>query len=660
MEIKKAAVIGAGIMGHGIAEVLALASIPVTVNDVSKDFLDKAAQNVAASLTRLKNSGKITEAAFSEISSRISYNPDIATSVHDCDIVIEAVPEVLSIKRSVISEVEKHARHDTIIASNTSNFRISELQENAQIPGRIAGMHFFNPPVVLKLVEVIKGDRTEAGVFESLVDLCSRIGKTAVRVVKDTPGFIVNRINAPESLLFCLLLDMQIDTFDSIDRFGRNQGLPMGPYELMDYVGIDTVVHSMEYYEKELSPDYGKCAVFKDMMDRNNLGRKTGQGFYLWRDGKAQVPDGPPSSKVELLDVLAIELNEAVKLLEDGVASAEDIETAVKLGMNRPFGPISVAQGLTSAELKAKLNQLSSKFNTEVFAPATSISEGRLKEIISGKKPAEKKEDEAPSAPQPQSGSDPVIMERKGKVARLLLNNGRLNLLNSAVIDSLESKLRELNDDREINVILLTGNGEVFSAGAELSQFFAGGIDFMEGSRHGQAVFRMLSETRKITIAEIKGYALGGGLELSLACDIRVSTEDAKIGFPELQRGLVPGWGGTQRMAKLIGSSRASYMILTAERISGKEAERVGIVTRLFSKESIDEEAMKLADDLSKKVAPGAAYLAKLLIAKGSEMGLDNGLTMEAISMGLVYGTEDLREGISAFMQKRDPEFKGK
>ena len=658
LEIKNATVIGAGIMGHGIAEVLALSGLNVVVNDVSQDFLDRARQNVQSSLTRMKESGKINESVMNDTLARLSFSTDIKNSVAKADIIVEAVPEVLDIKKSVIQEVESSCSPDAIIASNTSNFRITELQEGSIRPKRIVGMHFFNPPVVLKLVEVVKGEKTDDQTFEAVFDLSQKIGKTPIRVVKDSPGFVVNRINAPESLFFCLLLDRKIDSPASIDIFARSQGLPMGPYELMDYVGIDTVVHSLEYYAKELSPEYGKCMIFRQMMEQKKLGRKTGHGFYTWESGKAQIPSGEPSSKVELMDVLAIELNEAVKLIEEGVASPEDIETGVRLGMNRPFGPISVAQGLTNAEIKKKLEDLSARFESTVFAPARSIAEGKLKEAISGKTGAG--QEEKPAAPKTEVHDEPVFMVKKDKVAIVYLNNGRLNLLNAAVLDGLEKTLHEIRDDREVNVVVVTGKGTVFSAGAELSQFFSGGIDFMQASRHGQSIFRLLSEMNKITIAEIKGYALGGGFELSLACDIRVSSPDAKIGFPELQRGLVPGWGGTQRLAKLVGASRASYLILTAERITGKEAFDMGIVTRTFGADTIDDDVLKFAHDLSRKVAPGAAFLAKLLVNKGSETSLDDGLTMEAISMGLVYGTEDLKEGISSFLQKREPEFKGR
>lgn len=670
MEFQKIAVIGAGLMGHGIAEVMALTGFEVNLNDVSSEFLSKGKENIEKSLARMQSGGKITPENVAATMSRIHFSPDLKASVSDVDLVIEAIPEVLDLKKHVITEIEAASKPDTVLASNTSNFRITELQEASSRPEKIVGMHFFNPPVVLKLVEVVKGEKTDDAVFESIFDLCKKIGKTPIKVLKDTPGFVVNRITAPSSLLNCLFLDKNVDSYDAIDRFAKNQGLPMGPYELMDYVGIDTVVHSLEYYSKELSPEYGKCKAFVSLMDQNKLGRKTGQGFYLWKEGKAQIPEGPPSDKVELMDVLAVELNEAIKLIEDDVASPDDIETGVRLGMNRPFGPISVAQGLTNAEVKAKLVDLSEKFDCSIFAPTKSIEEGKMREAISGQlKPAEEPKKEATEeatqptqapAPKPSEEEELVTLTKKGAVATICLNHGRLNLINSDVLTALNKKLHEVNRDREVFVVIVTGKGEVFSAGAELSQFFAGGIDFMQSSRQGHSVFKLLSELRKITIAEIKGYALGGGMELSLACDIRVSTPDAKLGFPELQRGLVPGWGGTQRMAKLVGASRAAYLILTSDRITGADAENIGLVSKLIEKEKIDDETFAFAESLSKKVAPGAAYLAKLLINKGSEMALDDGLIMESISMGLLYGTEDIKEGVSAFLQKREPVFKGK
>ncbi|WP_297217885.1 3-hydroxyacyl-CoA dehydrogenase/enoyl-CoA hydratase family protein [Thermoplasma sp.] len=656
MEIKNVTVIGSGIMGHGIAEVIALAGLDVNLEDVSEEVLNKAKASISASLDRLVNSGKLKNKE--EVLSRIHYFTQIPESVKDADLVIEAVPEVLEIKRSVFDQLDKSTKDNAILATNTSNIRLTEIAEGIKKKGKVVGMHFFNPPVVLKLVEVIRSQYTEDEVFDSVFEFSKKIGKTPIKVYKDTPGFVVNRINAPESLYFCLVIDKGLAKPEEVDRFARSQGLPMGPYELMDYVGIDTVYHSLQYYAKELSPDYSKCQVYTKLFNEKKLGLKTGEGFYRWVNGKAQIPEAKPTKAVELMDIFALEINEAVKIIEDGVASPDDIETGVKLGMNRPFGPITVAKGLTNAEVKAKLESLYQKFGVEIFKPAKSIAEGKLKSVISMQvaPKAEEKKEEASYV----SSSDPVITEIKGKIAVLRINNTKNNLINAAVMDGLEKALNDLWNSRDISVIIVTGNGSVFSAGAQLDSFFNSTFDFMEFSRRGERVFKLLSEIPKVTIAEMKGYTLGGGFEMALACDIRVATEDVQIGFPEVTLGLVPGWGGTQRLSRAVGQSRAAYYVLTGERFTGKEAYDMGIVSKVFSKDTIDSDTLNLAQTIAERVAPISAALAKRLVLRSTNTSLDDGLEMEAISMGLLYGTEDLKEGISAFLGKRKPNYQGK
>ncbi|MCL4340778.1 MAG: 3-hydroxyacyl-CoA dehydrogenase/enoyl-CoA hydratase family protein [Candidatus Thermoplasmatota archaeon] len=663
MDIRTVTVIGAGIMGHGIAEVCAIAGLPVTIEDAFPDALKRAEASIKGSLDRMKKSGKIDDKSYSAILSRISFSSSLQDAVRNADIIIEAVPEIPDLKISVIRDITASCRPDAIVASNTSNIRISTLAENASNPQRVLGLHFFNPPVVMKLVEVIKSEKTSQEAFDSAFEFSKFIGKTPIKVLKDSPGFVVNRINAPESLLFCLVLDRGMAKPEELDAFAKSQGLPMGPYELMDYVGIDTVVHSLDYYAETLDKEYGKCKYFRNFMDKGNLGLKTGKGFYTWENGHAKIPDAKPSSVLELLDILAVEINEAVKIIEEGVAGPADIETGVKLGMNRPFGPISVAEGLTNAEIKRKLIALSQKFDTRIFYPAKSIEEGKLREVISGKSMKRTDQETSLKPEAKPADTDAVVrLERdeRTRVAHLVLRNTRNNLINQNVLESLEKYLKQLWNDREINVIVVRGEGENLSAGAQLTQFFSGPMDFAENARLGERTFRLFSEIPKITIAEMKGYILGGGFELSIWCDIRVATPDATIGFPETTLGLIPGWGGSQRLSKLVGMSRASYLILTGERFTGKYANEIGLVSRLFDKAEIASETDRFAADLAARIAPVSAAMAKKLIYKGSEMGTDNGLEMESIAMGLLYGTDDLKEGISAFLQKRKPDYKGR
>jgi enoyl-CoA hydratase/3-hydroxyacyl-CoA dehydrogenase len=673
MEIARTAVIGAGTMGHGIAEVMALSGIKVSLTDAYPDALEKAKRLIAESVQKLTTSGRVNERDAKETLARISYHTDIDEATKNCELVLEAVPENLDLKRKTFTDLEKRTKRDTILASTTSNIRISSIAEATSTPYRVVGLHFFNPPVIMKVVEVIKGEKTSADVFDSSYEFVKRLGKTPIKVLSDSPGFVVNRVVLPETLLLSLLLDRNIiSSTAEVDNFARAQGLPMGPYELMDYVGIDTVVSSLEYFASELSPDYKHFAHLKGMVEKGRLGRKTGKGFYEWKSGRAEMPKANPTQKLTLTDFLALEVNEAVKLIEEGAASPQDIETGVVLGFNRPFGPISVAQGLTNTEIKKKLEELSKTYGIQVFAPAASIGEGKLREIISSPGPRREGRPEVEAAAKATAkatakavspvevGALTAVERPADKVVRITIANTKNNLINRSVLSELKQSLDSLWNDRDVNVIILSGKGDNFSAGADVSQFFASGMDFAEVSRSGARILRMLSEIPKVTIAEMKGYVLGAGLEIALNCDIRVATEDTIIGFPEVTLGLVPGWTGSQRLSKLVGMSRALHYILSGERFSGKEAYDMGLVSKLYSNRSITEETTRFAEGIAKKVAPVSAAVAKRLVNKGSEVSMDNGLEMEAMAMGLLYYTEDLKEGVSAFLGKRQPEFKGK
>jgi len=673
VNIKNVAVIGAGEMGHGIAELFAINGFNVNLMDAYEDALKKGLARIRESLTKLAEKGRVGNV--DDIMARIMTFTDLQSAVKNADLVIEAVPELLDLKIKVFKDADAAAPKHAILASNTSNIRISDLAAATSRPEMVVGMHFFNPPVVMKLVEVIKGSKTSDEAFQTIFDLSKALGKTPVKVLKDSPGFIVNRIQAPELLLLCLIQDKGIATPEEVDALLLGQGLPMGAYELLDFVGIDVVYHSMEYFSKALSSDYGKCITIKKMYEEKRLGKKTGKGFYDWSKGRPSIDIMKVTNKVGLLDFFAVEINEAVKVLEEGVAEKpEDVDTAVMLGLNRPFGPFSVAKSLSNEEVKAKLESLAKEFGVDVFKPARSIAEGKLREVSQGRIKFIVEQPQQPSI-QPEARQGPVTKPGVGvgqfetikvekfdfKVARISLNRPKYNTINGKVLDELNAAIDALWDDPEVNVVVITGVGDIMSAGADLTGFyFSNPLQFTEFSRKGERTFRRLMEMPKLTIAAIKGYALGGGLELSLACDLRVATEDAQIGFPEVTLGLIPGWGGTQRAVKLIGVSRANQLVLTGERVSAKTAYEWGLINMLLPRDGFDDKVLQYARDIAAKVAPISVALAKRLTNKAGEVASDVGLEMEATAMGLLFSTEDLKEGIMAFSQKRQPNFKGR
>ena len=664
MEIKKVAVVGAGDMGHGIAELFAVNGYDVSLMDKFPEMLDKAKTRIGASLAKLVERGKITQDDSKAALSRLSYFGDMAKAVAGADLVVEAVPESLNLKKSVFKEAGENAPPDAIFASNTSNIRITDLAEAVPRPDRMVGMHFFNPPMVMKLVEVIPGAKTDPVVEDQVAEVCGKLGRTAVKVLKDSPGFIVNRLNAADTLLFCLILDKGVATPAEVDGYFKGQGLPMGPYELTDYVGVDIAADQLSYFAGVLSPEYGKGITFGRMVKEGQLGKKTGKGFYDWSTGRATIPKATPTEKVTTMDLFALEINEAVKLIEEGVARPDDVEKGMVLGMNRPFGPISVAKDLTNAEVKSKLEELATKFDCKIFAPAHAIQEGKMRDAIEGRlSPAapQPAKAEAKAVPAAAKAGGPVFLERlQGGVARVVLNRPKYNTINGEVLDGLDRIITEVWGDPEIRVVVVTGEGSIFSSGADLGQFFSSQVAFMEFNRRGERIMKRLTELPKLTIAVMKGYALGGALELAASCDIRLAAEDVQMGFPEVTRGIVPGWSGTQRIPRLVGLTQAASLVLTSERISGKKAVEMGLATKLIPPGDPDEYALKYASELAQSQAPVAVMLAKRLLNKGAEVPSDVGLEMEAEAQGILFGTEDIKEGVAAFLAKRKPEFKGK
>jgi len=657
---RKVAVIGSGEMGHGIAELFAIGGFDVSLVDNDKAALSHALVRVRESLDKLSGRGKLGQATPEAVMARIHPSDEIIDAVRDAYIVIEAVPEILELKRKIFETIDGSAPADAILGSNTSNIRIEEISSGVKRRDRVMGIHFFNPPVIMKLVEVVLGPETDVSLAERIMDILRSLGKVPVLVRKDSPGFIVNRINAADLLFFGLLLDKGMATPAEVDAFARSQGLPMGPYELMDFVGIDVVKNSLDYYAHEISEEYALCHVYADMVASNRLGKKTGRGFYEWKSGKADIDLSRQTTAVLLLDLFSIEINEAVKLIEEGVAGPDEIDQAVMLGMNRPFGPISVAKSMSSSEIRETLLRLQKTFGIRVFAPAPSIAAGRLREAVQGKKNRYEEEISSDAASSTQhTVSGPLLLEDVGEgVRKIVLNRPKLNTISPDLLDELERMIDMLWADREVRSIVITGNGENFSAGADLGTFFSSGFDFLEFSRKGERIFRKLSEIPKVTVAALKGYVLGGGLELALACDLRIASENTILGFPEVSLGLVPAWGGTQRLPRIAGLSGAMHLILSSERIGAREAMELGIVSRICT--DVDGTGISLARTIASGSAPVAAALAKRLINKGAEVPSDVGLEMESFAAGLLFGTEDLKEGIGAFMQKRKPSFRGR
>ncbi len=283
-DIKKVTVLGAGLMGHGIAQVAAqIGKYEVNLRDIEQRFVDSGMNMMKDSLQRFVKKGQLTEEEARNIMARIHPTLELKEAVSNADLIIEAVPENLELKKSTFHEIDTHAPTHAIIASNTSSVSITEMASATKRPEKVCGMHFFNPPQLMKLVEVVKGAKTSDETVQTILEVAHNMEKETVLVKKDSPGFIVNRILIPALNEAVALYWEGVADRDDIDKaikLGLNW--PMGPMMLLDYIGLDTTLAISDVLTKELDPKFHATTGLKQMVRAQLLGRKTGKGFYDW------------------------------------------------------------------------------------------------------------------------------------------------------------------------------------------------------------------------------------------------------------------------------------------------------------------------------------------------------------------------------------------
>ncbi len=377
MDVKKIAVIGSGAMGNGIAQVGLMAGYTVTMNDVEQRFIDRGVATIKDSLSKFVSKGKITEDANKDMLSRLKTTTDLKEAVSDADLVIEAVFEDLTLKKKVFADLDAYAPANAVLASNTSSMSITAIASAAKKPERVVGMHFFNPAVLLKLVEVIYADQSSDAAIQTTFDVAKKMNKVPVIVRKDSPGFIYNRVNAPTGLLLQLILDKGSPTPAQFDAAFKAL-MPMTPFELLDYVGLDIVQHTQGYYAQTLSKDYTPRKALTDMVESGNLGKKTGKGIYDWSAGRPRIDTSNPTTEYDFTHMVALQVNEATKCLEEGVTNdPKDIDLAIANG-GGGMGPFAIAKSVGYDKLVARCNELADKFGIEVFRPTKTMKEGKI------------------------------------------------------------------------------------------------------------------------------------------------------------------------------------------------------------------------------------------------------------------------------------------
>ncbi|MDP8886636.1 MAG: 3-hydroxyacyl-CoA dehydrogenase family protein [Thermoproteota archaeon] len=363
--INKITILGSGIMGHGIAQVSAMAGYNVALRDIEQAFLDKAMERIRWSLNKLVEKQKVSQAEADKIFARITPVVDLKQALKGADLLIEAVPEDMNLKRKVYAEVENSAESKTLYASNTSTLPITEMAALTSRPERFIGLHFFNPPQLMPLVEVIPGNKTNQTMIDMATGLVQKIGKQPVLCKKDVAGFIVNRIFIPlvHEAVYCQERDnVSMTTIDSAVKFKLS--FPMGIFELADYTGLDVIHKATEEMHSRDQKVIHPHPKIKQLFDEKNLGQKSGKGFFEYKGDKYERINltEEEAAKYDPVALIGVAANNAAWLISNNACSKEDLEKALKLGMGLKRELFATVQEFGVKNIVRSMQDLAAKY----------------------------------------------------------------------------------------------------------------------------------------------------------------------------------------------------------------------------------------------------------------------------------------------------------
>ncbi|WP_082376566.1 3-hydroxybutyryl-CoA dehydrogenase [Nocardiopsis sp. NRRL B-16309] len=377
-EFDKVGVVGLGTMGAGIAEVFARAGFNVIGVEIDQAALDRGRGHVDKSLSRAVSRGKLTEEERAGIDARLSFTTS-REDLADADFVVEAVPERMAIKRDVFGDLDRICPPGTILATNTSSLSVTEIAALTGRPDKVVGLHFFNPAPVMKLAEVITTVSTSAETVDIVTEVAKRIGKTPI-AVGDRAGFVANALLVPYINDAVRLYERKVASREDIDAaVQKAAGLPMGPLTLADLVGLDVCLAVMDVlWDEYRDPRYVAAPLLRRMVAAGRLGRKSGQGFYA---GTEDQPEPRPTGRFaemireeETLDLgeilIAPQIDDAMRMIGDGYASARDVDTAMRFGCGYPEGPTELLEKRGAESVVTTLVAMGEYGLTSVTVPA--------------------------------------------------------------------------------------------------------------------------------------------------------------------------------------------------------------------------------------------------------------------------------------------------
>ncbi|MCF6179403.1 MAG: 3-hydroxyacyl-CoA dehydrogenase/enoyl-CoA hydratase family protein [Geopsychrobacter sp.] len=663
-------VVGAGTMGSAIAQHFVMKGLPVILVDQQQEYLDRGVGHVRESLGEALERKLIDQTAFDEILGRLHCTTD-QSELAKADLVVEAIFENLAVKKSLFAELEKVVNPDCILASNTSSFLISEIAAELKTPERVLGVHYFFHAAKNKLVEIIPGKQTAPEIVTALENFYTYYDKTPI-LVKDAPGFAVNRFFVPWLNEAARLYEEGFGSIAFIDRIACEVfGVGMGPFALMNATGVPIAMHAADGLAGELGPFYAPAEILCRQVEAKQD----------WNVAEtALLNNGADQADVVTRRLVGASLGVAAQMVDEGVVDATATDLGARAGLRWPVGPFELLQKLGVGQVKEMVESVFSIWKLALPNCLADASKSHKLQL------------------------DWVTCEVVDETGFIILDlPDRMNPLGEQVMSQIDHCIDNLNARADIKKIIIHGKGKAFIAGADIKFFLdAMAADDLERiqtfTEFGQQVLNKISASSKTTYAYLDGLALGGGLELALACDYRIGTRKSLLAFPETGIGIYPGLGGTQRAARLIGVARAKQLIASGQFVNAKKAYAFGLIDAVIdpvldwrelatvsiekaqagrTAESADEAAFALFDGdlnhpllkregfekqakgLSRK-APLALKTAMTLIDQGMALDLQDGLQLELNGLKNIFASQDAQTGLSSILSGQRPNYIGK
>ena len=557
--IGSVAIISAGNMGSGIAQKSAQEQFDVQMVDREEQWVERGQSIVANFLDEAIERRIFRETEAEQIKARIIGVVGTENVAKDTDLVIEAVFEDFDIKTAVFATLDEVCDEHTILASNTSSLSVNALAEATGRPDRFVGLHFFYHPAKNRLIEIIPAETTSKQSLDAVEQYCKTMGKVVI-ICKDRPGFVVNRFFVPWLNEACLLLQEGVASAAAIDAVAEKAfRIGMGPFALMNLTGPPIALHSTDYLAEQLHcPRYTGAANLRKMVEEGEM----------WDIGE-DTHCSDEAAEIIRQRLMGQVFSVSAQIVEEEICSMEDVDRGAKVGLRWALGPFELANRIGISEAVSMAQSYADLAEFELpnwFAELTEPLEFNY-----------------------------VDTHVDGEVATVRINRPEaMNALNEVVVEQLGNALDSLNSREDIKTIVIDGAGKAFVAGADV-KFFVDKIqadsfpDIYEFTARGHEVLNKLENSNKTTIALTTGLALGGGLELALACDYRIGTRKTQFRFPETSIGIYPGLGGTQRTPRICGIEAARFAVLAGNFLDAGSAASLGLLTHLVDPSEVEQ-----------------------------------------------------------------------